>query len=297
MPASSCGAAAGGDWSLRREAVLRIAGSDDVVGVGRLLEADRLAGERGSRAAVEAVEVAVRLQLAVLVDARRHVGDVHRDVLGERDLAAAGEHALHLLRRPALVLGEQNLGQAARLVHAHAAVAERAERLAEQVPLRRVVHVDVMRVGEQELHVAEHILRARRLLEAEAADVDAAPVDRVGIDLAAVGVGLEIVGVEHGLRRVAAAEDAEEEQYVSFICFDGSVQVFATSDLVILTVEPPDIKDGEKVIGYRLEFETIVLEFTIGNVFVLVCNCQPNASCIFLNNCVNYAYVLKFHSS
>lgn len=40
-----------------------------------------------------------------------------------------------------------------------------------------------------------------------------------------------------------------------------------TSDLVILSVEPPEIDDGENVIGYRLDFENIVLEFTIGNVF------------------------------
>ena len=40
-----------------------------------------------------------------------------------------------------------------------------------------------------------------------------------------------------------------------------------TSDLVILGVEPPDITDGENVIGYRLTFENIVLEFTVGNIF------------------------------
>ncbi len=76
--------------------------------------------------------------------------------------------------------------------------------------LGRVVHVDVVLVGEHELHVAERVLGPRRLLEADGANVDAAPVDGIGIDLAAVDVGAQLVGIEHGLGRIAAAEDAEE---------------------------------------------------------------------------------------
>lgn len=66
-----------------------------------------------------------------------------------------------------------------------------------------------------------------------------------------------------------------------------------TSDLVRLTVEPPDVNDGENVIGYRVEFENIILEFIIGNVFcfVPVCNRQP---CLmhFLK-IILYNYILK----
>ena len=83
-----------------------------------------------------------------------------------------------MVGRPALVLGQDELGQAFRVLHAHAAVAEGAARLVEQLALRRVVHVDVVLVGEHELDDTQHVVGAGRLDEGEAADVDLAPVHR-----------------------------------------------------------------------------------------------------------------------
>ncbi len=72
------------------------------------------------------------------------------------------------------------------------------------------MHVDVVRIGEHELHVTQHIFGSRRLLEAVVVDVDIRPIHRVGIDLPAARVDAQVVGVEHGLGRVPATEDAEE---------------------------------------------------------------------------------------
>ena len=115
--------------------------------------------------------------------------------------------AAHAVRAPALVVGEDHFGEVDRVLHAHATMAEGARAGVEQVPLLRVVHVDVVLVGESELDHAEHVLAARRLSEVELAHIDARPVDAVGVHLAAVVHDAQFVPGERTRRVAALAEE------------------------------------------------------------------------------------------
>ena len=154
---------------------------------------------------VVAIDVGEGDELAGLVDARgeiRHVDgellfDLHFEALAARDLAGDA------LGRPAAIVGEDDFGQTLWVVHAHAAVTERAHGLGEQLALRRVVHVDVVAVGEAEFHDAEHVGAAGRLDERVGARIGPGPVDLGGVDRAAVIAHAQIMalkdaGIGHG---------------------------------------------------------------------------------------------------
>ena len=90
--------------------------------------------------------------------------------------------------------------EAAIVLQPHAAVAEPAVVLREQLLVRRVVQVDAVIVGHLELHVAHRIPRPRQLADAGSVGSDLArrdrlPVDRLGIDDLGVGrpVGQHLV--------------------------------------------------------------------------------------------------------
>ena len=119
--------------------------------------------------------------LPVVIDDHSEIGGVHRYRLSQSDLAAAPHVTLHLAGRPALVVGEQHLGQMDWVLHAHAAVAECAHGAAEQMPLRRIVHVDVVPVGEAKFDDAQDISRPGRLDEFKTVDIHLRPIDCIGV--------------------------------------------------------------------------------------------------------------------
>ena len=106
-------------------------------------------------------------------------------------------------------MGKQHLGQMERVLSAHAAMAERTQPIAEEMPVWRIVHVNVVLVWEAEFHNAQHILPPRTLRELVAADVHARPIDRVGIDRVAVDAHAE---PPKPLQDFAAPAAAEEEE-------------------------------------------------------------------------------------
>ena len=115
-------------------------------------------------------------------------------------LATAGGNGVgHLLARPA----QHNFSKAARVFHAHAAMAVGAHHAIKQFPLGGIVHVDIMAVGEHELHLAQRIVIAGGLDDIERHAVGKLrPVDPVGGDDVALIVGnLEALLVE--IARVA----------------------------------------------------------------------------------------------
>ena len=81
-----------------------------------------------------------------------------------------------------MVFGEQQSRETRGLMHANAAMAERAHSLAEQVALGRIVHVDGVLVGEVELELTEHIGGTGRLGERVFMNADLVPIHFVGID-------------------------------------------------------------------------------------------------------------------
>ena len=80
---------------------------------------------------------------------------------------------------PSLVFGKKQPSELIRLLHAHAAISDCAYRLlVDLAPGReRVVHVDGVPVGEQELDLAEIAMGPRLLGERIIADIHAAPID------------------------------------------------------------------------------------------------------------------------
>src|SRR5262249_3027839 len=90
--------------------------------------------------------------------------------------------------RPALVLLEQGERELIGVLHPHAAMALGPDRLGEQVLLRGVVHIHIVLVGEHEFEIAEHVVRPGRLVDVEAADVDAVPIDLCRVDVPAADV-------------------------------------------------------------------------------------------------------------
>src|SRR5689334_3167246 len=61
------------------------------------------------------------------------------------------------------------------------------------MPLWGVVHVDVVLVGNAELDDTEHDRGARWLSEVEALDVDARPVDGIGVDRAPAAADVQTI--------------------------------------------------------------------------------------------------------
>src|SRR5262245_26324203 len=59
------------------------------------------------------------------------------------------------------------------------------------MPVRRIMHIDIVLVGKTELHNAKHILPARTLNELVSPDIDARPVHRVWIDRMAIDADTE----------------------------------------------------------------------------------------------------------
>src|SRR5262245_9457416 len=91
---------------------------------------------------------------------------------------------------------QDDLGEPLGILYTHAAMALRAHGIIEQGFLRGVVHVDVVLVGEQELHAAQHVVWSRRLDEIEIAYILATPIDRIGIDVAAARSDEQTVALE-----------------------------------------------------------------------------------------------------
>ncbi len=171
-----------------RRTIIIVAGTGNniVVAIGWRFVLDRTAVQRLAKTAVVTVDVAKLDELAVGVGANGKVGQVHRNRRRQRDVPTAVPHAADLIRRHSLVVLEDHFSKLARLLDAHAAVAQGAVRLSEQSLLRRVGHVDVVPIGKAELDVAEWVLATRRLSKAELPDIDAVPIDFVGVDWAAV---------------------------------------------------------------------------------------------------------------
>jgi hypothetical protein len=70
------------------------------------------------------------------------------------------------------------------------------------------MHVDVVLVGEQEFHHTKHIGRSWRLVDVEAADIDAAPVELRRIDLpGADGDAQAVPREDRGIVEAAAAKE------------------------------------------------------------------------------------------
>src|SRR6185312_10403741 len=68
------------------------------------------------------------------------------------------------------------------------------------------VHVDIVLVGKHEFDLAEHVVGSRWLIDVEAADIDAVPVDDGRIDLLAGIFDAEVMALEHRGVETAAAE-------------------------------------------------------------------------------------------
>ena len=116
-----------------------------------------------------------------------------------------GDRQLGLVR-------EQRRGELHRVLHPHAAVAVGAVGAGEQRLRRRVVQVDVVLVGEEELDLAQRIAGAGALADAEVVDVGRRPVDRRGVDHPAARQQLhvlagEIAGVGREMRRDLVLRD------------------------------------------------------------------------------------------
>src|SRR5262245_64876094 len=108
--------------------------------------------------------------------------------------------------RPALVFLEQGQRELIWVLHPHAAMTLGAYRLGEQRFLRRVVHVHVVLVGEDEFQISQHVVWPWRLVDVEAANIDPVPVDPGWVDLAAADIDAQIVALEHCGVPAAAAE-------------------------------------------------------------------------------------------
>ncbi len=161
----------------RRAAALPVAGRRAVStsvsrGTGRRTG---LPSRSADRRAVETVDIGIILHGAVIARDGCEVRHVHGDRAGQLDFAvvASGEKIADLAAAPALVLAEQDLGQASRILHAHAAMAQCPIDLGEKIPLGRIVHVDIMLVGETKLERSEHVVVAGGLKELELPDIDA----------------------------------------------------------------------------------------------------------------------------
>src|SRR6478752_311275 len=98
-----------------------------------------------------------------------------------------------------------------RVLCAHAAVTEGARRLVEEMAIGRIVHVDVMLVGESKLHDAQHIALPRPLNELEAPYIDARPVDGIRIDFAPVICNAKAAKALQNLTASSPAAIAVEE--------------------------------------------------------------------------------------
>src|SRR3569623_67188 len=122
---------------------------------------------------VAAIDVLAEFELAGVIHERGLVGNVDRDRRGQIDVdLAAAIHAADLLRRVVVLRlrdAEQRRGVLIRVLHAHAAMAERTLRLREQVLVRRVVLVDQELVREVEADAAERIGFAWRLRDVDGA--------------------------------------------------------------------------------------------------------------------------------
>src|SRR5262245_29739679 len=168
-----------------------------------------LAVQRRIHSCIIAIDIVEARERAVVVYAERKIGDVDGDLLVECNVVIAPrvEGRFDPRRTPTLVMPQDNLGEPLGILYAHAAMALGAHGIIEQGFLRGVVHVDVVLVGEQELHAAQHVVWSRRLDEIEIADVVAAPIDLIGIDIAIAVFYAQAVTLEH--RGVpGAAEEA-----------------------------------------------------------------------------------------
>ena len=157
------------------------------------------------------IDVGKRLELAARIGHRREVADVYGKLVLERNLGlgAAFDQVCDLIRGHALIFAEQNLGQSLRIMHTHAAVTVGPRLGREQLALRRIVHVDVVAIGEAELHDAEHIASTRRLGELELPDINARPIDLASVDRASIHRHFEVMTLQHARIRTAAAESEE----------------------------------------------------------------------------------------
>src|SRR4029450_3843402 len=89
---------------------------------------------------------------------------------------ASRTRALHrrvdTLARPFRVIAQDPLGKPCRILEADATMTEITPRAGEELRRRRAVHVDVLRVGEDELREAKRVLRPWPLADVEAAGND-----------------------------------------------------------------------------------------------------------------------------
>ncbi|MEE7470041.1 hypothetical protein MOF8_26965 [Methylobacterium oryzae] len=116
---------------------------------------------------VVAVEVRQGAVGAAIVNEGREVGEVDRQLLRQPDRALAlADQLLQPILGP---VRQHHVGEAERIVDAHAAVAEIALRGGEQRAVRRVVQVDRVLVREHELDEAEGVALPRGLTQRDVA--------------------------------------------------------------------------------------------------------------------------------
>ena len=123
--------------------------------------------------------------------------------------AALGHRLNDALLGPFRFLGEDEFCQFDRFLDANAAMAEIAAVFLEQLRRRRVVQVNVVRVGKYELDVAERITRPRPLPDARSAGSD-----RV-LELHAQGVARKAIAHDLGLSVATVGQwiaDADRER-------------------------------------------------------------------------------------
>src|SRR5215213_7536756 len=112
--------------------------------------------EGDAHAPVDAVEILHRPQYAALVHAGGEIHEMHRQALRQVDGAfAMADQAAQPALGPRRA--QDDVGQAERLVDAHAAVAERAPLRPEKVAARRIVQIDSVLVREHELDETERV--------------------------------------------------------------------------------------------------------------------------------------------
>ena len=126
--------------------------------VTRRLKPNLPSEESVAHVGIKIVEIPEGTQVALVVDHRGEVSDVHRDVSTELNLVRiAVKQGSHFSLWPALILSEKNCGKPTRMLQPHAAVAQSAERSYEDIVFWRVVHVDIVLIVEHKLHIAKRV--------------------------------------------------------------------------------------------------------------------------------------------
>src|SRR5262249_26823714 len=129
-------------------------------------------GKCSGQLRIVAIQVVIKMNLIISVSEGGPVNDEYRYALGEihGDIVAAGLHGLLYAReRPAGVVAQGPGRELGGLFDADTSMAEIAAGAWEELRRRRTVQIDVMLVGEHQLHQSESIFWPRFLPHRELA--------------------------------------------------------------------------------------------------------------------------------